>query len=162
MALIVDTHSEKFINCDFTDVYHCTRLCELVNAYIADPKGGGEQLTDRQKLHLLDGLETSPNAIVLFALLEEEIIGYTVAFLNFSTFKAAPMLNIHDFFLLNPYRGKGWGRKMLHKINDVAHALNCKKITLEVRKDNQIAQLLYFSEDFSPTIPEMLFWVKEL
>lgn len=162
MALFVNTRSEMFVNCDFTDVYHCTRLCELVNTYVADPKGGGIKLMDRQKLHLLDGLETSPNAIVLFLLVEEQILGYTVGFLNFSTFKAAPMFNIHDFFLEPAFRGKGYGRMMLRKVVDIATDLNCAKVTLEVRKDNQIAQLLYFSEDFSPTNPEMLFWVKEL
>ncbi len=162
MALFVNTHSELFVNCDFTDVYHCTRLCELVNMYIADPKGGGNKLLDRQKLHLLDGLETSPNAVVLFLQVEDQIIGYTVAFINFSTFKAAPMLNIHDFFIEYSFRGKGYGRMMLRKIVSIASERNCAKVTLEVRKDNQIAQLLYFSEDFSPTLPEMLFWVKEL
>ena len=162
MALHVETHSDKFVNCDFTDVHHCTRLCDLVNAYISDPKGGGVPLPDRRKLYLLDGLETSPNAIVLFAMEKEEIIGYTVAFMNFSTFKAAPCLNIHDFYIEPDYRQKGRGKKMLQKLIEIAEENRCKKMTLEVRKDNEIAQVLYFSEGFSPTIPEMYFWVKEL
>lgn len=162
MAKQVDTHSENIINCDFTDVQHCTRLCEMVNAYIADPKGGGTQLTDRQKLYLLDGLESNENAIVLMALHKEDIIGYTVAFLNFSTFKAAPCINIHDLYLDEAYRHQGKGKEMLQKIIEIATEEGCKKATLEVRKDNETAQLLYFSEGFSPTTPEMFFWTKEL
>ena len=162
MALQVETHSEKFVNCDFTDVYHCTRLCEMVNAYISDPKGGGDPLPDRKKLYLLDGLETHPNAIVLFDLQGEEVIGYTVAFMNFSTFKAAPCMNIHDFFIEKKYRGKKEGRKMLQKLIEIATENKCKKMTLEVRKDNDMAQVLYFSERCSPTTPEMYCWKKDL
>lgn len=162
MALHVNTHSADFINCDFTDVHHCTRLCELVNAYIADPYGGGEPLTDRKKLYLLDSLETNPSAIVLFMLKNDEIIGYVVAFMNVSTFKAAPCINIHDIFIEPSYRLKGKGKRLLLKIIDIAIELRCKKITLEVRKDNKGAQLLYFNEGFSPTTPEMYFWTREL
>ena len=162
MSLTVNTNSDHFINCDFTDTHHCTRLCELVNEYISDPKGGGEILSDRKKLYMLDGLESNPYTIVMFALYKEKIIGYTVAFLNFSTFLAAPSINIHDFFIVSEYRGKGKGKEMLRKINDIANDLKCKKITLEVRKDNEVAQILYFNEGYSPTSPKMLFWVKYL
>jgi ribosomal protein S18 acetylase RimI-like enzyme len=36
----------------------------------------------------------------------------------------------------------------------------CCRITLEVREDNRIAQKLYKSMGFEPTVPEMLYWRK--
>lgn len=146
--------------CDFTNPLHCTKLCELIDEYIAHPMGGGEPLTNRQKLHLVDGLESHPNAIVLFVLHKEEIVGVINAFINFSTFACQPMINIHDLFVSASYRKKGLGRKLLQGIEDIAHQLKCAKITLEVRKDNEAAQLLYYSEGFDQGTNPMHFWTK--
>ncbi len=148
--------------CDFTDPMHCTALCNLVNSYIADPMGGGSLLTDKQKLYLLDALESHPRAIVLFVLCEGEIVGMINAFLNFSTFKCKSMINIHDVFVDKQYRGRGLGRKLLQGIVEIAHQNDCAKLTLEVRKDNQPAQHLYHSEGFQEGDSPMHFWTKQL
>ncbi|MFA6872584.1 MAG: GNAT family N-acetyltransferase [Bacteroidaceae bacterium] len=149
--------------CDFTDPKHCIALCNLINSYIADPMGGeGTLLTNKQKLYLLDGLESHPRAIVLFVLFEGVIVGVINAFLNFSTFKCKPMINIHDVFVDKRYRGRGLGRKLLRGIIEIAHQNDCAKLTLEVRKDNQSAQHLYHSVGFQEGDSPMHFWTKEL
>lgn len=148
--------------CDFTNPLHCTKLCDLVNEYITHPMGGGEPLTNRQKLHLVDGLESHPRSIVLFVLYEGEIAGMTNAFLNFSTFKCRPMINIHDVFVSENYRRKGLGRKLMQGMEEIARNLNCAKITLEVRKDNVVAQQLYHSLGFDEGSDPMHFWSKQL
>lgn len=148
--------------CDFTNPQHCTALCNLINEYIADPMGGGSPLTEKQKLYLLDGLESHPCAIVLFVLSEGCIAGVINAFMNFSTFKCKPMINIHDVFVGNDYRGKGLGRKLIQGIAEIARNNGCGKITLEVRTDNETAQSLYHSEGFEEGDTPMFFWTKQL
>ncbi len=153
---------QDLLLCDFTDPYHCESLCNLVNEYIANPMGGGILLSDRQKLHLLDGLESHPRAIVLFALYEEKIVGVINAFMNFSTFKCKPMINIHDIYVADNFRGKGLGRKLMRGIEEIARLQDCVKITLEVRMDNPVAQQLYISEGYGEVSDPMYFWTKIL
>ena len=85
-----------------------------------------------------------------------------MAFISFSTFLAGRVMNIHDLFIEEEYRGKKKGKMLLRKLIEIAGKINCRKMTLEVRKDNEVAQILYFSEGFSPTTPEMYFWARRL
>jgi len=148
--------------CDFTNPKHCAALCDLINEYIADPMGGGTPITEKQKLYLLDGLESHPTAIVMFVLSEGCIAGVINAFMNFSTFKCKPMINIHDVFVSKDHRGKGLGRKLIQGIAEIARNNACGKVTLEVRKDNDTAQSLYHSEGFEEGDTPMFFWTKQL
>ena len=148
--------------CDFTNPQHCAALCDLINEYITHPMGGGEPLSDSQKLRLLDGLESHPKAITLFVLKDGAIAGVLNAFVNFSTFKCKPMINVHDVFVSDAYRGKGLGRKLIQGIIEIGKNLSCGKITLEVRVDNPTAQNLYKSEGFEEGNDPMYFWTRYL
>jgi len=154
--------NNTFINCDFTKANHCEKVCDLINEYLADKMGGGKPIVGLRKLHLLDGLESHPRSIVYFILYQNKIAGILIGFMNFSTFLVKPMINIHDVFVSQAFRGKGLGRKLIEKIIEIGVKNNCGKITLEVRKDNKNAQSLYWSEGFGQTNPPMFFWTKEL
>jgi ribosomal protein S18 acetylase RimI-like enzyme len=156
------TDDNDCINCDFTNPQHCGELCNLINEYISDDMGGGSSLEGMKKIRLLDGLESHPRSIVFFVLHKGNIAGVLVGFINFSTFMAKPMINIHDVFVRPVYRGKGLGRKLLHKVIEIAEQHACGKITLEVRNDNVKAQTLYQSEGFGETAPGMWFWTKKI
>jgi ribosomal protein S18 acetylase RimI-like enzyme len=82
-------------------------------------------------------------------------------FINFSTFKAKPFINIHDVVIDKQHRGKGFGKNLLNKIESIAIERNYCKITLEVREDNYTAQSLYYDLGFKEGMPEMYFWTKE-
>ena len=62
---------------------------------------------------------------------------------GFSTFACKPLLNIHDFAVLRPYRGQGIGKLMLGRVKQLAKNLGCCKITLEVLEGNTVARHLY-------------------
>ena len=154
--------SEEIEICDFTNPQHCERLCEMVNNFISDPMGYGEPLTDRNKLRLLDGLESHPSSLVLFASDNDKIVGFVTVFILFSTFIAAPVMNIHDVFVEKDHRHAGWAEKMLNEVIKIAEQKRCGKVTLEVRKDNTGAQNLYKKLGFLESDSPMYFWVKEL
>jgi ribosomal protein S18 acetylase RimI-like enzyme len=151
-----------FTFCSFENEYHCKRLAELINHYIADPMGGGVPLTPLQQLRMVDGLANHPSSFVLFAEIDETVVGLATCFINFSTFKAKSFINIHDVIVDREYRGHGIGRKLIEKCVSIAQERSYCKVTLEVRDDNATAQALYQSLGFRDTVPAMLFWTKAL
>lgn len=151
-----------FAFCDFSDKEHSHKLTALINQYIADPMGGGKKLTARQLLRLVDGLANHQSCFVLFALVDQQIVGLATCFINFSTFRAKSYINIHDLIIQNDFRGKGLGRRLLQQIESIAKERKYCKITLEVREDNTAAQRLYTKLGFKDAEPKMHFWTKGL
>lgn len=160
--MLTQPNSATFCFCDYNNVSHCNKLTELINQYITDPMGGGEPLDVCKGQELLAGLRTHPASFVLFVLCNNEIAGLATCFINFSTFKAQPYLNIHDVIVKNEMRGKGLGKALLNKITEIAVDRNYCKITLEVREDNVNAKALYQSLGFKDTEPLMHFWTKSI
>jgi ribosomal protein S18 acetylase RimI-like enzyme len=111
---------------------------------------------------LINGLKNHPSKLILFALNKNKFAGLANCFINFGTFGAKPFINIHDIIVENNFRGKGIGRTLMNAIVQKAKALDCAKITLEVRGDNVIAQKLYKSLGFGDTNPKMYFWTMYL
>lgn len=153
-------NSIEFIFCDYSNPLHCSNLIELLNCYIADPMGGGIPLNNEKSQQLITGLQAHPACFVLFISLNNEIAGLATCFINFSTFKTKPYINIHDIIVKKEMRGCGLGKALLNKITEIAIERNYCKITLEVREDNTNAKALYQSLGFKDTEPLMHFWTK--
>ena len=85
-----------------------------------------------------------------------------VCFYGFSTFRALPIINIHDIIVSKSFRGLGIGNKVIGEIENVASTKKCCKITLEVRRDNEIARRMYEKFGFSKGRAPMEFMTKEL
>jgi ribosomal protein S18 acetylase RimI-like enzyme len=151
-----------FIFCDYTNPSHQQAFITLLNHYMTDPMGGCNNLTPEQGKSLIKGMAAHPASFVLFAQVDKKMVGLATCFINFSTFRAKPYLNIHDIVVLNELRGKGIGRNLLEKCIDIARERGYCKVTLEVRDDNVHAQALYKSLDFKDCEPVMHFWTKVL
>jgi ribosomal protein S18 acetylase RimI-like enzyme len=152
----------EIIKCDFNNSVHREQVLFLLDSYMQDPMGGGHPMPEATRSHLLDGLANHGNTFILFALYNGEFIGLVTCFINFSTFKAKPYINIHDVVVLKQFRGMGIGRALLQKIIAIAQERDYCKVTLEVRDDNQNAQGLYKSLGFRDCDPPMYFWEKML
>ncbi|MDR1556689.1 MAG: GNAT family N-acetyltransferase [Tannerellaceae bacterium] len=148
--------------CDYSCLSQRQAVGSLINAYSKDEMGGGSPLSAQEQVALTDGLSKHPTAIVLLAETDGIYAGLLVAFENFSTFTARPMLNIHDVFVLPGYRGKGIGRLLLNAIIAEAAVRKASRLTLEVRTDNLPAQHLYQSLGFEAPTPGMHYWRKYL
>lgn len=148
---------------DPSNEYHCKQLVWLINHYMTGPMGGCDHpLTLREQLHLLDGMAEQSSGFVLFAILDNEIVGLVTCFINFSTFKAKKYLNIHDVIIQDAYRGLGIGRCLMERCIEISRERNYCKVTLEVRDDNTIAKKLYETLGFKDSAPVMHFWTKPL
>ena len=152
----------QIIDCDFTNTLHTSALVRLLNHYIMDKMGNAMPLDQEQGRKLVEGLENHPSKLILFAALEENMIGLAVCFVNFATFTVKPFINIHDIVVLEKYRNAGVGRRLMEGIQQAAASLGCSKITLEVREDNHNAQYLYQSLGYRECTPKMHFWEKRL
>ncbi|MDR2809995.1 MAG: GNAT family N-acetyltransferase [Tannerellaceae bacterium] len=160
--MVTDNTDFSITRCDLSIAEHRRAVTALINVYIADEMGGGSPLTDSEQVRLVEGLDKHPATVVLLAASASRYVGMLVAFENFSTFTARPMVNIHDVIVHPEYRGKGIGRLLMNGIIGEATRRGASRITLEVRQDNLVAQGLYQSLGFEETSPSMYYWRKNL
>ena len=125
-------------------------LVMLLDAYARDPMGGGEPLSEAVKARLCDDLAARPQAFSFIAWEATEAVGLVNCLEGYSTFKAQPLMNIHDIAVLPPWRGQGVGQALLAAAQDLARARGCCKLTLEVLTGNQPALASYLKFGFAP------------
>lgn len=139
--------------------YHVRRLAlddpadaaiylELLDAYARDPMGAARPLAAEVRERLPQDLAQHPGVHALVAEQAGTAIGFATCFLGYSTFRARPLLNIHDIAVLPPWRGRSAGSALLSAVEGLARELDCCRITLEVREDNRPARALYRQAGF--------------
>lgn len=151
---------------DYRDPGDAADVVALLDAYARDPMGGGEPLADDVKARLPGDLAANPQAFSLLARLEGRAVGLANCFMGYSTFAAAPLVNIHDLAVLPGHRGAGIGRALLAAVEAEALKRGACKITLEVLSGNP-ARHLYAREGYGdyqldPATGQALFWQKRL
>lgn len=127
-----------------------THYIELLDAYARDPMGGGAPLPRDVRDRLPNELAQHPTAHALFAEVDATPVGFATCFLGYSTFRARPLLNIHDIAILPEWRGRAVAKALLDAITELARSLDCCRVTLEVREDNPRAQHVYRTAGFEP------------
>ena len=157
----------KIIEADLSRPDHQRAIIAMLDAYMRDPMEGGLPMPEATKRELIPGLRAHPACYIFLAYSGDTPIGFSICFLGFSTFNARPLVNIHDIFVESSVRGKGIGRMLLERIETKARELNCCRLTLEVREDNQPARTLYRKVGFDralvgPNKIRMEFWRKPL
>ncbi len=151
---------------DYREPRDAADVVALLDAYARDPMGGGAPLADDVKARLTADQAANPQAFSLLARLDDKAIGLANCFMGYSTFAAAPLVNIHDLAVLPETRGRGVGKALLAAIEAEALKRGACKITLEVLSGNP-ARHLYAREGFGdyqldPATGHALFWQKRL
>ncbi len=137
---------------DYASALDRTALVDLLGAYAIDPMGGGAPLADEVRASLCDRLAQVPLAISFIAWLEGEAVGLVNCFQGFSTFKARPLLNVHDLVVLPAHRARGVGQALLAAAQKHAQERGCCKLTLEVLSGNARALRSYERFGFAPYV----------
>ncbi len=151
---------------DYRSQRDAADVVALLDAYARDPMGGGEPLPDDVRARLSDDLAANRQAFSLIAREGERAVGLANCFMGYSTFAAAPLVNIHDLAVLPETRGKGVGKALLAAIEAEALKRGACKVTLEVLSGNP-ARHLYAREGYGdyqldPATGHALFWQKRL
>ena len=133
----------QVLKADYANPDHAQSLINLLDAYASDPMGGGEGLSAHVRQNLVAALSDIPEAFSILAIIEGTAAGLVNCFQGFSTFACKPLINIHDVFVLDEYRGQGISLKMLGLVETIARQRDCCKLTLEVMVTNKPARSVY-------------------
>lgn len=152
---------------DYADPQDAVTVVELLDTYARDPMGGGSPLAADVKARLAGDLAANPHAFSLIARVDGEPVGLANCFMGYSTFAAAPLVNIHDFAVVPGQRGTGIGRALLAAVEAEALKRGACKVTLEVLSGNEPAKRLYAANGYGdyqldPAAGQALFWQKRL
>lgn len=152
----------EFVKIDLNNNDHCSNFIKLLNEYMEDEIGLGKSMRETLKPQIIAGLKKHPAFCGFFACVDGEYAALANCNINFSSWQAMPLLNIHDFVVSPAYRGKGVGLFLLNEIEEYALKEGFCRINLEVRHDNLNAQKLYLKAGFGECNPPNLFWEKRL
>lgn len=150
----------RVVLANISDAQHQAAIVALLDMYCRDQFGDSRPLPEEVRARLVSGL-IKHGARVFLAFEDGQPVGVAICFVGFSTFKAQPLINIHDIAVAPAFRGRGIGRALLAAVEDEARKLGCCKLTLEVRSDNVVAQRAYLRAGFGPSDEsETWFWTR--
>lgn len=138
----------EIVQADLGDPSHTRAILDLLEEFALEPVSGGSALHASVRENLIPGLRKHPTTLILLAREGHAYIGMAICFIGFSTFYARPLINIHDLTVLPEHRGKAVGKRLIRAVEAEALIMDCCKVTLEVREDNEGARRLYNSEGF--------------
>lgn len=157
----------EIIKANYADSQHQKDIPILLNKYASCSMGGGIPLDQRVIDNLVNELSKREFAFSILCYNEGKAIGLVNCFEAFSTFACKPLINIHDVFVAEEYRGLGISQKMIAKVEEIAREKECCKLTLEVLSENKNAQMAYLKLGFTsfeidPKTGSAAFWQKKL
>lgn len=134
------------VRADLSDAAHAAAWSSCTAAYALDPLAGGPEMIPPEVLaRNVASLATWPTAVIFLAFEDATgaAAGMATCFRGWSTYAAAPLLNVHDFAVMEAHRRRGVGTALLRAVVDQARAERCAKVTLEMLPENATAQALY-------------------
>lgn len=157
----------EILEADFANPAHGAAVLALLDEYARDPMGGAQPLSAHTRANLITQLARRPGAGALIARYDGTPAGLAIYFEGFSTFACQPLLNLHDFMVSEPLRGRGIAQRLLAELDQVGLRRGCCKITLEVLQGNAPAQALYRKIGYqgyalAAAAGQALFWQKQL
>lgn len=107
-----------------------------------------EVVTDAEEL--AENIFDRKTAEVLIAEEDKKPVGFALYFYNFSTFVGKPGLYLEDLFVEPEYRGKGYGKKLLVELANIAREKNCGRMEWSVLDWNEPSIRFYKSLGAKP------------
>jgi ribosomal protein S18 acetylase RimI-like enzyme len=139
---------------DYANAKDRAALTTLLNHYATDPMGGCAPIAPEALEHLCSDLAARSFAFSFIAWAQsaqgEQAAGLANCFEGYSTFKAAPLINIHDIVVHRNWRGQGVAQQLMQAVQNEARTRHACKITLEVLTGNAVAMKSYERFGFAP------------
>lgn len=113
----------KFVSAKRDDV---PIILEFIKALAEYEHMGDEVVADVETLE--HWLFDEKKAEVIFAVADEEKVGFALFFHNFSTFLGRAGLYLEDLFVKPEYRGRGYGKALLIELARIAVDRGCGRL----------------------------------
>lgn len=158
-----DRETIQCLRVDYSNPRHMDHLIDMLNWYAIDPMGNGRPLTEDVKARLRTDLKTVSGAVSFLAYESDRpdtAVGLINCFPGYSSFRARPLLNIHDVVVHPEHRGKSIGTALIQAVEKYAREQGYCKLSLEVRTDNP-AERLYRRLGFGDGGNPMWFLTKD-
>jgi len=152
----------SIIQVDLQNPLHCNQVIKLLNDYMKDPMGNNRSMPIGLGPQIISGLKKHTGFLGFFVLVGEQFAGLANCNINFSTFQARPLINIHDFIVAPEFRNIGAGHFLLRGVINYASQNGYCRVNLEVREDNANAKTLYRKMGFTDCVPRMMFWERKI
>ena len=91
-----------------------------------------------------------PQAETLLAFEGDTPVGFALFFSNYSTFLGHSGIHLEDLFVLESFRGRGYGKELLDKMQDIAKERNAGRLEWNVLDWNTPAIEFYESMGANP------------
>jgi len=140
----------RIVEVDLDNPMHVAALRALLDEYARGPEGGGAALPADALARLPQVLADSRCYAGWLAFADDAPAGLLNGFLGVSTFRAMPLLNVHDIVVSARFRRRGIGQALLAAAEAGARARGCCKLTLEVLEGNAPAIAAYRKAGFAP------------
>lgn len=153
---------KKFLQVDLNNLIHCKQVLSLLNDYMEDEMGVSKSMPKELGPKIIEGLKRHSAYLGFFVCVDGQFAALANCNLNYSTWQAEFLINIHDFIVAPNFRKQGVGEYLLNEIESYAKEKGYCKLSLEVRHDNLKAQNLYKKVGYSDCKSPMFFWQKQL
>lgn len=152
----------SILQVDLQNTGHCAQVIKLLDDYMKDPMGNNRPMPSGLGTQIVSGLKKHSGFLGFFVMANDRFAGLANCNINFSTFQAKPLINIHDFIVAPEFRNIGAGSFLLRGIINYASQNGFCRVNLEVREDNLTAKSLYKKMGFTDCVPRMMFWERKL
>jgi GNAT superfamily N-acetyltransferase len=128
------------------DIHHIIELIKEIAEY-EKLSNQVETTPEKIKQYLFS---PNPFAHCYLGFENQELVGFSLYFFNFSTFVSKPGIYLEDLFVKEKYRGKGYGKKLLLNLINIANQNNFGRLEWSVLNWNQPAIEFYKSLGAEP------------
>lgn len=104
--------------------------CKLILDFIkklADYEKMSDEVVANESL-LEEWIFDKKKAEVIFAVVDGKEVGFALFFHNFSTFLGRAGIYLEDLFVLEEYRGNGYGKALLNKLAQITRERGCGRL----------------------------------
>lgn len=126
---------------DVSNEHDRTAAIELLNHYASGLAGRERPLAESVISTLHKDLPRLSNCRLFLAEVGDRPVGTALCFVGYSTFKGAPLLNIHDLAVHADFQRRGIGSGLLTAVVEYAREQQFCDVTLEVQASNPARQL---------------------
>lgn len=110
----------------FAERKDCALILDFIKK-LADYEKMSDEVVANESL-LEEWIFDKKKAEVIFAVVDGKEVGFALFFHNFSTFLGRAGIYLEDLFVLEEYRGNGYGKALLKKLAQITRERGCGRL----------------------------------